>query len=128
MNDSQTSLSQDPLARLNNSPEVALQDPEGPPLFGYDITSEKRSRAIHGIATPHIMNDSQTSLSHDPLACLNKSPEVALQDPEGPPSLGYDIASKKRSIVTNALSIVALNGITPAALYYILQYGAYHVS
>ncbi|KAF8494301.1 hypothetical protein JB92DRAFT_2796637 [Gautieria morchelliformis] len=68
------------------------------------------------------MNDSRTSLSSEPLARLSK-PEFPFQEPEGPPSLGYDIASKKRSIAISALIILVVNGITPAAIYYIFQYG-----
>lgn len=39
------------------------------------------------------------------------------------PSLEYDIASKRRSIASSAVIILLINGLIPAVLYYILQYG-----
>ncbi|GJJ07788.1 hypothetical protein Clacol_001993 [Clathrus columnatus] len=40
------------------------------------------------------------------------------------PSLEYDIASKKRSILISACLVFIVNGLIPGVLYYILQYGS----
>ena len=71
------------------------------------------------------MNYSQTVLSnHLPDSCSIKN-EPTLPASEEPPSLGYDIVSRKRSIAISALGIVVTNGITPAVLFYGLAYGEF---
>jgi hypothetical protein len=42
---------------------------------------------------------------------------------ESLPLLDYDIASRRRSIAISSLSIVLINGVIPAVLFYGLLYG-----
>ena len=71
------------------------------------------------------MNYSQTTLSTHPPDSYSIKNDPTLPASEGPPSLGYDIVSRKRSIAISALSIVVTNGITPAVLFYGLEYGEF---
>ena len=73
------------------------------------------------------MNSSQTSLpsTYSFESAYSDNFRVEIPEPEGPPSLGYDIASKKRSIAIKSFSIVLVNGILPAALFYTLKFGAF---
>ena len=73
------------------------------------------------------MNNSEIPLSNYPLdSARSDKCEIAIPEHEGAPSLGYDIASKKRSIAISSLTILIINGIAPALLFYILEYGMYH--
>ena len=69
------------------------------------------------------MNYSQTIHSTHPPDSIKNEPNLPTS--EEPPSLGYDIVSKRRSIAISALGIVVTNGITPAVLFYGLAYGGF---
>ena len=73
------------------------------------------------------MNESHVALSTYPLDFSRSNDRISFPKVQGPPSLDYDIASKKRSIAISSLSIVTTNGVIPVLLYYILKYGAYRV-